>query len=48
MEYLQIVILLLNTGILTGIYYKLGSHDAKHISHEKRLDNLERKYNNAA
>lgn len=43
--FIQVFVLagvVLNTGILTKIYFKLGGYDAKHDSHEKRLDNLER------
>ena len=40
-EMLTLVGTLLNTGILTSIYYKLGKHDEKHKNHENRLTALE-------
>lgn len=33
----------LNTGILTGIWYKLGQGAAKHDSHERRLEVIEKR-----
>ncbi len=33
-----------NGIVLTGIWFKLGGHSEKHISHERRLDRLEEEY----
>lgn len=44
MEPLEILTLfgtILNTGILTRIYFKLGKYDEKHESHERRLEQIE-------
>lgn len=35
--------IVINTGILTRIYFKLGAYDEKHKSHNRRLDQLEEK-----
>lgn len=40
-ETLILVGTMLNTSILTAIYYKLGSHAQKHIDHERRLEFIE-------
>lgn len=43
LEILTLVGTLLNTGILTGIWYKLGRGEEKHDSHERRFEIIERK-----
>lgn len=41
-ESITLVASLANTGILTAIWYKLGTHDEKFKSHDERLKLLEK------
>jgi len=43
LEAIQLSLTLFSSGILTAIYFKLGTHTEKHKSHERRLDILEGK-----